>query len=164
MVSLIIIRGSLGVGKSTISKKIAEKISAEYFSVDELLSKEKLDFINKNLGYISENNFLKINDLIIPKIKLILEKGTNVIIDGNFYHKVVLEDLINRLIEFEPKVFTLKASKETCIKRDEKRKNPHGKDAAIAVHNLVSRFDYGINIDNSKPDSNISINKILELI
>jgi len=161
MAELIIIRGPLGIGKSTISKKLAKKLSAEYFSVDELLSKEKLAVIDWDLGFIPEQNFMKINDLIVPKIKVLLNDGISVVVDGNFYHKTVLEDLIERLNEFKPKVFTLKANKEICIKRDSERANPHGKDAAIAVHDLVNKFDYGISINNETSDVIAVLQEIL---
>ena len=164
MAELIIIRGPLGIGKSTISKKLAENLSAEYFSVDEMLSKEKLDVIDWDLGCIPEKNFMKINDLIIPKIKVLLNDGISVIVDGNFYHKSVLGDLLERLEEFKPKVFTLKASKETCIKRDSERENPRGKEAAIAVHDLVNKFDYGIIVDNEDSDYDVAVDRILRLL
>ena len=152
MSKIIIIRGPLGIGKSTISKKLAKDLDAEYFSVDELLTKNKLDVIDFEIGFIPEENFLKINELIHPEIMENINKNKSVVIDGNFYHKTVLEHLLSKFNQKDAFVFTLKANKDICIKRDSQREKPHGVVAATAVHELVSRFDYGEVILNEDDD------------
>ena len=144
----VIIRGPLGCGKSTISKELAKKLKAKYFSVDDLV--EQVKGKDREEGYISQRRFKKANDLIVPVARELLKKGKIVIIDGNFYWKSQIVDLIEKL-DFPYSVFTLKAHLEVCIERDSKRKTPHGKDAAFVVHKKVSEFDYGINIDATKP-------------
>ncbi|MCC7574846.1 AAA family ATPase [Candidatus Woesearchaeota archaeon] len=148
MPDIIIIRGPLGIGKSTISKKLAEDLDAEYFSVDEILAKNELDVIDFEIGCIPEHNFLKINELIYPDILKNLNKKKSVVIDGNFYHKTVLEDLLTKFNKHKVFVFTLKAKKDVCIKRDAERKKSYGIIATTAVHDLVSKFDYGTLILN----------------
>lgn len=143
MSKIIIIRGPLGVGKSTISKKLAEELDAEYLSVDEVLSENGLDKIDFEIGCIPEKNFIKVNEIIYPTILKNINKNKPIIIDGNFYHKKVLENFLSNFNKQEIIVFTLKASKNTCVKRDAQRKNPHGATATIAVYDLVSKFDYG---------------------
>ena len=152
MSKIIIIRGPLGIGKSTISKKLAKDLVATYFSVDEILAKNKLDVIDFEIGCIPEENFLKINDLIIPLIQENINKNKSVVVDGNFYHKIVLEHLISKLNQKDVFVFTLKASKDICINRDAQREKSYGVVAATAVHELVSRFDYGEVILNEDDD------------
>ncbi len=51
-------------------------------------------------------------------------------------------------------IFTLKAPLKVCISRDNKRMKAHGKKAAQAVYKLVSRFEYGISINATKPIDN----------
>jgi tRNA uridine 5-carbamoylmethylation protein Kti12 len=140
----IIIRGPLGVGKSTIAKKVAQILNAEYISMDSVLDKYGLDKIEGEC--IPVENFLKAHEIFLPEVKRKLEEGIRIVLDGNFYHKQQVEHLIQN-ISFPFYVFTLKASLETCIDRDKKREHPYGKDATIAVYTLVSRFDYGKIID-----------------
>ena len=136
----IIIRGPLGIGKTTIAKKLAEKLKAEYISIDEILHENDLDKIEGEC--IPLNNFIKANEIALPQI----EKGKTYIIDGNFYHKEQLEHLLKNL-PGKHYVFTLKAPVEACIERDAQREKTYGEEAARAVHCLVLRFDYGIIID-----------------
>jgi len=150
----IIIRGPLGCGKSTIAEKLADILNAEYIRMDEVLEKNGWDKVPPDAPCIPAENFIKANDIVLPKVKDLLVKGKIVIFDACFYHKEVIEHLINNL-PFNHYVFTLKAPLELCIKRDKNRDKIHGEDAASAVHKLVSQFYYGINIDvsNSLEDS-----------
>ena len=142
----IIIRGPLGIGKSTVAKSLAKFLNGKYSSIDDVLAENGLDKIDKNEGSIPVKNFIKGNEIVIPKIKQSLDNGKVVIIDGNFYHQEQIIHLENNL-PFKHYVFTLKATLEVCIKRDAERKNSYGEDAATAVYNLVSAFDYGIIIN-----------------
>jgi len=91
---LIIIRGPLGVGKTTISQLLAQKLSADYYSVDDILAKNNLDIVDENLGCIPEKNFLKVNQIITQKI---IQNNQSVIIDGNFYYQNQIADLIKNI-------------------------------------------------------------------
>jgi shikimate kinase len=149
----IIIRGPLGVGKSTIARKLADILKGEYISIDEVLEKHNLDKIDKKEGGIPAKNFIKGNEIVLPKVREKLSKGKVVILDGCFYHKEQIEHFIQNL-DASYYVFTLKAPLDICIERDSKRKKVYGKEATIAVHNMVSRFDYGtvINTENKNVD------------
>ena len=57
MKKVIIIRGSLGVGKTTISKLLAKELHAEYLSLDKILKDNNLEGTNG----IPLENFLKAN-------------------------------------------------------------------------------------------------------
>ena len=157
---LIIIRGPLGIGKTTISKLLAKKLNAKYFSVDQILKHYKLDIFDQKIGCIPEKNFLKANQIII---KDLLKNNQSVIVDGNFYYQNQIENLIQN-IPLKSFVFTLKAPIEICIKRDAQRSIPHGKWATIAVHNLVSKFNYGEIIDISNLNETESVAQILSFI
>jgi tRNA uridine 5-carbamoylmethylation protein Kti12 len=156
---LVIIRGPLGVGKSTIAKQIASKIRADYISIDDVLAKNNLNQTDEREGCISETSFLKANEIILPKLNQAILKKVPIVIDGNFYHKNQIEDLINHFSSASY-VFTLTAPLQVCIRRDLRRSNSYGKDATTAVYNLVSEFDYGQVIDNSS----LSVEKTVNLI
>lgn len=145
----IIIRGPLGSGKSTIAERLAQKLGAEYVGIDGVLEKYDLDKIPPNAPCIPAENFIKANEIITPSVREKLLGGRIVIFDACFYHKEAIEHLIQNL-KFPHYVFTLKVSLEVCVKRDRERTKIYGENAARAVYELVSRFDYGINIDANR--------------
>ncbi len=145
----IIIRGPLGSGKSTISKKLHSLLNAKLFAVDRVLDEHDLT-TDKEDGYISQKSFFKVNEIIVPEAKKFLESGVPVIFDGNFYWKSQIDDLISKL-KFPYVVFTLLVPLEICIQRDMNRDKTHGKDAATVVYKKSTGFTYGIEIDGTQP-------------
>jgi len=141
----IIIRGPLAVGKSTIAKKLAEILKADYMPFDDLLHEYGLDRGSEDEGCIPEKNFIRANELILPRIIKELNGGEIVILDGCFYHKGQIDHLVRNL-PTPHYAFNLKATLRTCIERDGGREKAYGVDAATVVYYLVSRFDYGIDI------------------
>jgi tRNA uridine 5-carbamoylmethylation protein Kti12 len=165
MKRLIIIRGPLGIGKSTISKLVAKNISGKYFSIDGILEKHDLENVrDEKAGCIAESAFIRANKILLPTLKENLEKDISVVVDGNFYWEGAIKHLIEELKDYEPIVFDLKARVEVCIERDSHRNPPHGEGAARAVHNLVSRFEYGIAIKNEDSDIDEKVNEIVSKI
>jgi len=150
MAYFIIIRGPLGCGKSTIAKKLTKILNAEYISMDKILKENNLDVVDPVINCIPEKNFIRANEIILPKANKHLSRGRIVIFDGCFYHKKSVEHLIRNL-PYQNYVFTLKAPVEVCIERNNKRKNKLGEKAARDVHKLASDFDYGIIIVSTKP-------------
>ena len=142
----IIIRGPLGSGKSTLSKELARLLDAMVISVDDVLDNNGLDTMPADASCIPAENFITANDIVLRQANALLAAGKIVIFDGCFYHKEAIEHLVQHLL-FQHYIFTLKAPVELCIDRDSKRSKVYGKDSAQAVHSLVSRFDYGTNID-----------------
>jgi len=153
----IIIRGPLGCGKTTVAQKIAQKLNAKYFDIDEILDSHGLTTDIED-GYVSQKSFLRANKIILPEAKDNLAKDTSVIFDGNFYWKSQIDDLTEHL-NFPHYVFTLQAPLEVCIERDKNRNTPHGEDATKAVHTKTTEFDYGTIIDATRP-----LEKIIEEI
>ena len=143
----IIIRGSAGVGKTTIGKLLAKKIKAEIIRFDKIMKSLGMDYIPGD-KWIPLERFLKAHEIKIPELKEKLQNGINLIIDHNFYHKEQIEDLIKSL-DSEHFVFTLKADLNECIKRDKTRKGELGEQATKDVFRLVSAFNYGIDIDTN---------------
>jgi predicted kinase len=144
MVFYVVIRGPLGVGKSTVSARLAKEIGAELISIDRILEDHQL----WEAGDLSE--FLGANEFAAEQARIFLAKGTPVIFDGNFYWKSVIEDLARRL-RFRHFVFTLEAPLDVCIRRDRQRDNPHGPDGAREVYAKSRSFEYGIGIDATRP-------------
>ena len=140
----IIIRGPLGIGKTTIAKALVKRLDGYYVSIDDISAQHGLDQTDEPC--IPARNFVRTNELALPAARKALTSGQAVIFDGNFYHKSPIEHLIQN-IDATPYVFTLKAPLEVCIQRDSQRELVYGVDAAAAVHYLVSRFDYGTSID-----------------
>jgi shikimate kinase len=137
----VIIRGPLGVGKTTVAKKLAKALHAKYISIDAILEKNGLDKVKGKC--IPAGNFIKANETILSQVRGMA------VFDGNFYHEKQIQHLVRNL-RTPCFVFTLKAPLDVCVKRDETRKGKYGKEAAKAVYALVSRFDYGISIDTAK--------------
>ncbi|MFA5828657.1 MAG: hypothetical protein WC841_04865 [Candidatus Shapirobacteria bacterium] len=108
---------------------------------------KNLDNIDEKQGCIPLKSFLKVNEYILPKIKQTIKNGISVVVDGNFYHRNQIEDLIKNF----PKnfVFTLTAPLRVCIQRDSHRQKSYGTVATTAVYILVSGFVYGKVIDVS---------------
>ncbi|MDD5331432.1 MAG: AAA family ATPase [Candidatus Nanoarchaeia archaeon] len=154
----IIIRGPLGIGKSTIAKALAKKLSAEYISMDQILKENGLD-VRGNEPCIPARNFIKANEIVLSKVKRDL-KDKIVIFDGCFYHKEQIKHL-EVYLPFEHYEFNLKAPIEVCIARDSKRKQSYGEGAARAVYSLVTKFDHGINIDTENKTKNQVVKEIL---
>jgi len=156
----VIIRGPLGIGKTTVSKMLAEALNADYISIDKVLEENNLDEVSDEEGCITAQNFIKGNEIIIPQVRAELESKRKVIIDGNFYHREQIDHLTSRL-GYPHYVFTLKAQLDVCIDRDKKREKKYGMEAAMAVHELVSRFDYGTIIDTEGKNATQTVKEIL---
>lgn len=154
---VIILRGAAGVGKTTIGDNLAKQLVCNCIHIDKELKKNNLEYI-KGKDCVPEENFFRLHDLIIENIENNLKIKPILIIEGNFYHPSQIDDLIKK-IDARTILFTLKASLETCIKRD-KLRNPLGKDAIAGVYGLTTRFDIGKNIDTE----NKSIEKITDEI
>lgn len=145
----VIIRGPLGCGKSTVAKRLAEALNAEYAPIDRVLDEHGLTK-DREAGYISQRSFKKANEIIAPRARKKLKQGIPIVFDGNFYWKSQIKDLISRL-DFPHLVFTLRATLETCIERDKNREKTHGEDAVKAVFTKSTSFDYGVVVDVDKP-------------
>jgi predicted kinase len=136
----VILRGPLGVGKTTVSRRLSGVIRAEYISIDRILDEHGL----WRSGRLSE--FLRANEVAGGRARNGLAQGIPVVFDGNFYWKSQIKDLIGRL-EYPRYVFTLKAPLAVCIERDRRRPGPHGAQGASEVYAKSTKFEYGIGVD-----------------
>lgn len=157
----VIIRGPLGVGKTTIARALTQRLSAMYVSIDAVLDENGLAEVED--GCISVRSFIKANELVAPQVISAFANGMPVVFDGCFYH----EGQINHLLETVPGehyVFTLQAPLDVCIVRDSQRALVYGGDAAAAVHYLVSRVDCGTNIDTTGKKAEDVLEEIIALL
>lgn len=158
----IIIRGPLGVGKTTIAKKLVEELNAEYVNLDSVLSKYGLDKVDTEDG-IPVKNFIKAQEKIIPGVRDKLSNGKIVVIDACFYYKEQIQHLIDNLGK-DYVVVSLKASVDICIERDSKREKSLGEDSVRAVFGLVDRFDSGLVVDTNGKDVDQIVKEIVRYL
>jgi predicted kinase len=142
---ILLIRGPLGVGKTTVARLLRAQLNACYLSIDTILEEHGLDQCKNG---IPARNFLRANELALPIAHAALAAGRPVIFDGNFYYKSPIWHL-RRSLPPPFYIFTLKAPVEVCSARDRERQRVYGEDAAAWVHYLVSRFEAGILIDTT---------------
>lgn len=143
----VVIRGPLGAGKTTISKRLSVVLHGKYVSIDRILDEEGLEEWED--GYVSLRSFMKANRFAAAEALASLKSGIRVIFDGNFYYRNQIEDLIIRLRGYSGFVFTLKVPLELCIRRDANRERPFGMESAVEVFSKATEFDYGIDIEAS---------------
>jgi shikimate kinase len=153
----IIIRGPLGVGKSTIAKALAKKLNAAYISIDTVLEQHGLD--RKDDAFVPED-FIKVNRIILPTIKKHLQKNKIVILDGCFYFKEPIAHLKKELA-FKCLIFSIKASLKTCIERDNNRRRVYGENAAKAVYSMVAKLKCGIDIQTDEKTEQQVVDEII---
>jgi predicted kinase len=146
----VIVRGPLGIGKSTVSERLAQTIGAEYISIDRILDEPGVEEWDDEAGHYSERCFLRANALAVERTKSFLDHGIPVVFDGNFYWRSQISDLIARL-NFPHHVYTLKAPLELCVQRDSQRDPPHGREATEQVYTKSTEFGWGVEIDARQP-------------
>jgi len=152
----IIIRGPLGIGKTTIARALAEKLNAEYISFDKVLEENGID--REDNQFVTED-FIKANEIVMPKVRKAIAEGRIVIFDGCFYMEEQIKHIESNLKEGY--TFDLKAPVEVCILRDSKRKKSYGEQAAREVHEMVSKFNHGIAIYTENKTKEQVIEEIL---
>ncbi|MFH1089279.1 MAG: AAA family ATPase [Candidatus Uhrbacteria bacterium] len=154
MKKIIVIRGPLGVGKTTISQLLTEKLRAEYLSVDEILNKNGLD----SPEGISVENFLKANEIIF---KLVNNSEKKFVIDGNFYYQEQIDDLKQKFGD-QIIFFTIISPVEKCLKRDVGREKSLGEASTRFVYEITTKITEGFEIDNGDLTAEETVGKIME--
>lgn len=143
----IIIRGPAGVGKTTIASMLAKLLHGFHISIDSILAQHGLNYVSGE-PCVPEYKMLAANKIVIPVAQKKLAAGQIVIFDGNFYHKLQIEDLTT-VLGYPSFVFTLKADLETCLARNRVRTTLLHEQGVKDVFDLVSQFDYGVVVDTN---------------
>ena len=143
-----VIRGPLGIGKTTVAERLAARVGGEYLSIDRILDEPGMEEWED--GYVSLRSFLRVNEIAAGPARVSLAAGTPVILDGNFYYVAQIRDLIDRLpyLNF---VFTLQAPLEVCLDRDRHRARPLGEEGVRDVYAKSTSFEWGIGVDATHP-------------
>lgn len=155
----VILRGPLGVGKSTVAERLASRLGGNRVSIDTLLERYALEEWASDR--IALESFLRANDHAVREARRLARLGRSVVIEGNFYWREALADLARRL-EIRPYVFRLAAPVAVCIARDRRRPAPRdpaspragermGRKAVQDVYRLASGVRAGIPVDARGP-------------
>jgi len=75
-----------------------------------------------------------------------LRRHRPVVVDGNFYWRTAVDDLIAQL-PYPHLVLTLKVPFSVCVARDAGRANPLGEENVRMVFDKAMSFDYGLQLD-----------------
>jgi len=158
MKKLIIIRGPLGVGKTTVSKLLSQNLNLEYLSLDKIIEDNKL--VPANSDGIPLESYLKANQIILDLGK---KSKKSFIIDGCFYYQEQIDDLVKKF-DKDVEIFTINSHVDKCIERDSKREKVYGEDSARFVHMVTTRIQAGHEIDNTDITVEETVDKIMEKI
>jgi shikimate kinase len=154
MKKLIIVRGPLGVGKTTVATTLAQRLGAEYLSIDQILDDNHL----ADGDGIPLEHFLQAN---VIAARTATQSEKTYIVDGCFYYQEQIDDLQEKY-SGNVVVFSLTAPVEICIERDSQRKKVYGEDSARFVHMVTTNVHAGYEIDNSQLTAEETVAKILE--
>lgn len=152
----IIIRGPLGVGKSTIGLKLSAALNYTYVSLDQVIDDNKL--VPPGVEGVPLESFLEANKLLLQFAR---QSKEPLLIDGCFYHQEQLDDLVAKL-DGAVTIFTLTCSVEKCVERDSKREKVYGEDAARFVHMMTNNVKAGVEIDTTALSADETIAMIMK--
>ncbi len=156
MKKIIVIRGPLGVGKTTVSKILAQKLKTDYLSLDKIIDDNNLE----TKDGITLESFLKANEIILATAQ---KSKASLIVDGCFYYQQQIDDLKENFKD-DVIIFTLISGVEKCIERDSKRPHVYGEQTAKYVHSITTKIKVGYQIDNSDLSEEETVKKIMELL
>ena len=155
MTYYVVVRGPLGVGKSTVSIALAARLAAHRISIDQILEEQRLEEWEGDR--IPPRCFLRANDFAVREAEPLLFRGVPVVLEGNFYYESQLDDLEQRL-RWPHRILTLEAPLDVCIERDRGRPRTRdgqepkageslGAEATATVFEMVAQVRRGEPID-----------------
>ncbi|MBT6773803.1 AAA family ATPase [Candidatus Woesearchaeota archaeon] len=162
MSHFIIIRGAAGVGKSTITKELAEITTAKVYQYDQIMKSLGFNFIQGE-KWIPLHKYLEADKVMIPKFQKELAENVSLIFDGNFYHYEQIDQLIKQL-NCPHYIFTLKANLEECIKRNKTRIGKLADAAVKEVFEITKDQNYGIIIETDNKTTQEVVEEIIKQI
>ncbi len=155
----------MGVGKTTVGKRLAERLSCEFVDVDKLIEKREGYSINQIFKDKSENYFRKVeNDLslrVLKKKNLVISLG-----GGAFLNSMIRKSVKNSAMSFWLDINILELSRR--LAKSKKRPLLFKKDIKSTVNKIYlerkkiySQSDFRIKCDFLKTD--IIVEKILKI-
>ena len=161
----LVLTGMMGVGKSTVGKNLAQKLSYNFVDIDRTIESREGSTINLIFKNKSESYFRKLeNEISLEKLK---KKNTVVSLGGGaFLNKSIRREIKNTSVSFWLDVDVSELIKR--LKKTKKRPLLYNKNLNVTVNKIYlerkktySEADYRIKCNFLGPDK--IVDKILKL-
>ena len=161
----LVLTGMMGVGKSTVGKNLAQKLSYNFVDIDRTIESREGSTINLIFKNKSESYFRKLeNEISLEKLK---KKNTVISLGGGaFLNKSIRREVKNTSVSFWLDVDVSELIKR--LKKTKKRPLLYNKNLNVTVNKIYlerkktySEADYRIKCNFLDPDE--IVDKILKL-
>ena len=161
----LVLTGMMGVGKSTVGKNLAQKLSYNFVDIDRTIESREGSTINLIFKNKSESYFRKLeNEISLEKLK---KKNTVISLGGGaFLNKSIRREVKNSSVSFWLDVDVAELIKR--LKKTKKRPLLYNKNLNVTVNKIYlerkktySEADYRIKCNFLGPDK--IVDKILKL-
>ena len=161
----LVLTGMMGVGKSTVGKNLAQKLSYNFVDIDRTIETREGSTINLIFKNKSESYFRKLeNEISLEKLK---KKNTVVSLGGGaFLNKSIRREIKNTSVSFWLDVDVSELIKR--LKKTKKRPLLYNKNLSVTVNKIYlerkktySEADFRIKCNFLGPDK--IVDKILKL-
>ncbi len=161
----LVLTGMMGVGKSTVGKNLAQKLSYNFVDIDRTIETREGSTINLIFKNKSESYFRKLeNEISLEKLK---KKNTVVSLGGGaFLNKSIRREVKNTSVSFWLDIDVSELIKR--LKKNKKRPLLYNKNLNVTVNKIYlerkktySEADYRIKCNFLDPDE--IVDKILKL-
>ena len=161
----LVLTGMMGVGKSTVGKNLAQKLSCNFVDIDRTIESKEGSTINLIFKNKSESYFRKLeNEISLEKLK---EKNTVISLGGGaFLNKSIRREVKNTSVSFWLDVDVSELIKR--LKKNKKRPLLYNKNLNVTVNKIYlerkktySEADFRIKCNFLGPDK--IVDKILKL-
>ena len=161
----LVLTGMMGVGKSTVGKNLAQKLSYNFVDIDRTIESREGSSINLIFKNKSESYFRKLeNEISLEKLK---KKNTVISLGGGaFLNKSIRREVKNTSVSFWLDVNVAELIKR--LKKTKKRPLLYNKNLNVTVNKIYlerkktySEADYRIKCNFLGPDK--IVDKILKL-
>jgi len=161
----LVLTGMMGVGKSTVGKNLAQKLSYNFVDIDRTIETREGSTINLIFKNKSESYFRKLeNEISLEKLK---KKNTVISLGGGaFLNKSIRREVKNTSVSFWLDVDVSELIKR--LKKNKKRPLLYNKNLNVTVNKIYlerkktySEADYRIKCNFLDPDE--IVDKILKL-
>ena len=161
----LVLTGMMGVGKSTVGKNLAQKLSYNFVDIDRTIESREGSTINLIFKNKSESYFRKLeNEISLEKLK---KKNTVISLGGGaFLNKFIRREIKNTSVSFWLDVDVSELIKR--LKKTKKRPLLYNKNLNVTVNKIYlerkktySEADYRIKCNFLDPDE--IVDKILKL-
>ena len=161
----LVLTGMMGVGKSTVGKNLAQKLSYNFVDIDRIIESREGSTINLIFKNKSESYFRKLeNEISLEKLK---KKNTVISLGGGaFLNKSIRREIKNTSVSFWLDVDVSELIKR--LKKTKKRPLLYNKNLSVTVNKIYlerkktySEADFRIKCNFLGPDK--IVDKILKL-